>query len=264
MKYIHLIAIAFILNACAGAHKIEIVTNPKDTEVLISDRFVSDYKSIGKTPLVLDLKKNKVKGDFVYLSLRSKGRSSHNLVLPKKYAAGKINVNLKALESGENPAMNESVKREIASAKEQLENNYQAKIENIKYSHSTQVQGLNDQLKMSQMLSMNQARMFEQEKRRLLEEHDEKNKENMQKIFNKTFEIQNALQFKKLSKAGKALAELKSFDPPEGLFLTLEGNFEFINGRVNKALASYKRAMQIDPSNLELASIVKKLERVLK
>jgi len=86
----------------------------------------------------------------------------------------------------------------------------------------------------------------------------------MQKIFNKTFEIQNALQLKRLSKAGKALAELKGFNPPEGLFLTLEGNFEFLNGRMNKALASYKRAMDVDPSNLELVSIVKKLEKVLK
>lgn len=264
MKYVPIILVSFILNACAGKGKIEIISNPRGTEVLISDQFVDNYKSIGKTPVVLNLKKNKIKGSFIYLSLKAKGYSSYNLVLPKKYAAGKININLKAFSDGEGPEMSEGMKREIASAKEQLKSTYQAKLENIEYNHSARVQGLNDQIKMGQMLSMNQARMFEQEKRRLLDETDEKNKKNMQQIFNKTFEIQNALQLKKLSKAAKALAELRSFAPPEGLFLTLEGNFEFLNGRINKALASYKRALEIDPSNLELVSIVKKLERVLR
>jgi len=73
MKHAIILTIILILNACSSARKIEIVTNPKDTEVLISDRFVSDYKSIGQTPVVLDLKKNKVKGEFVYLSLKAKG-----------------------------------------------------------------------------------------------------------------------------------------------------------------------------------------------
>ncbi len=264
MKYLLCFSSVFILNACVGAGKIEIVTNPKDTEVLMSDKFVSDYKSVGVTPLTLDLKKNPVKGEFVYLSLRSPGRSPYNLVLPKKYAAGRINVNLDAVENGAGSMMNENLKREIASLKEEMDEDYKKRIEDLKYNHANQVQSLNDQLKMSQMLAMNQSRLFDQEIRRALEEADEEGKKKMQAIFNKTFEIQNALQLKRLSKAGKALAELKGFDPPEGLFLTLEGNFEFLNGRRNKALASYKRALVLDPTNLELVSIVKKLEQVLR
>lgn len=251
-----------VLSSCASKSKIEIVTSPKGAEVLISDQFVSDYKTIGQTPALIDFKENKVKGDFVYLSVQSKGYKHYNLIVPKNFSMGKIKVNLKSMDENDE-AVNRKVKRKLASIKEQIENDFKSQLESAKYSHATQMKGLNDQLRLAQALTLNQTSLFAQEKRRIASELEEKTKKNIQVIFNKTFEIQNALQNKKLSKAGKALAELKSLDPPEGLFLTLEGNFEFLNGRISKALASYKRALTVDPANLELATIVKKLERAI-
>lgn len=260
--YFILIFVYLGLSSCASKSKLEIVSNPKGAEVSISDRFVGDYKMIGKTPAVLDYKKNKIKGDFVYLSVKAKGYGQYNLVVPNKFSMGTIKVKLKASDQ-DDEAVEKEVQRKIASVRDQIQDDYKTQLESAKYNHTMQIQGLNDQLRMSQMLSMNQANIFQQEKKRLVEEMDEKNKKKTQTIFNKTFEIQNALQNKLLSKAGKALAELRQLDPPEGLFLTLEGNFEFLNGRVSKALASYKRALTVDPSNLELATIVKTLEKAV-
>lgn len=251
-----------VLCSCASSNKLEIVTNPKGAEVLISDRFVGDYKLIGKTPAVLDYEKNKIKGDFVYLSVKAKGYKHYNLVLPNKFSMGQIKVKLKPSDQ-DDEAVDKKVKRKLASVRDQIQDDYKSQMESMKYNHATQIQALNDQLRLAQMLSLNQSNLFNQEKQKLADELDEKNKKKTQSIFNKTFEIQNALQNKRLSKAGKALAELKLLDPPPGLFLTLEGNFEFLNGRVSKALASYKRALNVDPSNLELTTIVKKLEQVV-
>jgi len=251
VKYLIQIPIVLLLASCASSKKIEISANPDGAEVFISDKFLGEYKSVGKTPMTLDLSKNKVDGRFVHLSVKAEGHDDYNLVLPKKYASGKVKLKLNALT--------ENTDRGLAS-----DSNLEGQLEAMKYSHQREIQSLNDQLKMSRMLAMNQKSIFDKEQRRVKKEMEEEAKENMQNIFNKTFEIQNALQNKRLSKAGKALAELKGMNPPETLFLTLEGNFEFLNGRRAKALASYRRALKIDPSNLELITIVRKLERALK
>jgi tetratricopeptide (TPR) repeat protein len=264
VKYLkaNFILMVIFLCSCASNNKLQIVTNPKGAEVLISDQFVKDYKSVGKTPAVIDFKKNKIRGEYVYLSVKAKGYNNYNFIVPRSYSLGKIKVNLKAADLN-NDAVDKQVQRQMASERQQIKDDYQSQMESMKYNHDSQIQALNDQIRMAQMMTMNQSSLFGEQKRKIAEDLDEKNKKKTQTIFNKTFEIQNALQNKKLAKAGKALAELKSMDPPEGLFLTLEGNFEFLNGRRAKALASYRRALIVDPTNLELATIVRELEKVV-
>jgi len=250
VKYLIYTPIFLLIVSCASRNKIEISANPDGAEVFVSDKFLGEYKSVGKTPTVLDFKKTKIKGKFVHLSVKSENFQPYNVVIPKDYSSGKMKVKLSPMGDGDQS-------RKLASVSE----DYEKKLDAIKYSHTREIQALNDQLKIARMMALNQSKIFDEERRRFSKETEERTKKNVQRIFNKTFEIQNALQNKRLSKAGKALAELKAMDPPDTLFLTLEGNFEFLNGRRSKALASYKRALVLDPTNLELVSIVRQLER---
>ncbi len=212
---------------CASK-KIQLVSEPPAT-VYVSSDFSSEFTELGQTPLDIKLKDHSEGGGFTYLAFKADGHDSYRVVLPTAYSAGTVEIKLNE---------NEKVK--------DIE-------ERMKASFGAEVNVLKQQV--------NQQRTAHSEEKEKMED-DFKGRSNA--IFHKVMEIQNALHIKRLPKAAKALAELRSLDAPEGLILTLEGNFEFISGKPRRALASYTRALDIDPTNVELAGILKELKKVVR
>lgn len=207
--------------------EVKIVTNPP-AEVFVGSDFSSEYEKVGTAPVSIKVKDYAPNG-FAYISVKAPNYSDHTLVLPEAYSQGSIEVNLNKLEEVE-----------------KIE-------ERIKTSFGAQVKVLKSQLAL-------QKQNFDEEKQNL--ETSFKGRSNS--IFRKVMEVQNALHLKKMAKAAKALADLRALDPPEGLLLTLEGNFEFVNGKPKRAIASYRRALDLDPDNVELSGILKELKAVVR
>lgn len=213
---------------------VQLSSEPK-ASVFISTDFTSEYKELGQTPIELDVKKVTGDSDFAFISFKAKGYDNYRVALPSKFSSGSIEVKLNEQEK----VTDEELKKEIE--------------DKVKASYESQISTLTELIKTQQGI-------HEQKLASLKNENKLKNNQ----IFNKVMEIQNALQTKKMSKAGKALAELRYLEAPESLILTLEGNFEFISGKYSRAIASYTRALNVDPGNVELAGIIKDLKKVIR
>lgn len=61
-----------------------------------------------------------------------------------------------------------------------------------------------------------------------------------------------------LSKINRLIAE----NPGVSTFYSLSGNIHYLEKRLDKALVSYKRALELDPKSTELARLVDKLEEM--
>lgn len=222
---------------CGTTRSIKLISSPP-SDVFVSSEFSEGYKKIGTTPIDVNLKEISGSEKFAYLSFEIEGYKGHRVILPSRYSQGSIEIELEKLQ-------------DIEEIKERLKENM-----------STQLDNWREQMRQQRA---NYIANIESERRRHKEEKAELEsefKENSLKIFNKVIEVQNALHLKKMAKAAKALAELRTYPAPESLLLTLEGNFEFINGRVKRALASYQRALTIDPTNSELEGVLKELRRI--
>ncbi|MGH1468444.1 MAG: tetratricopeptide repeat protein [Bdellovibrionales bacterium] len=217
----------FFIMGCASK-KIQLVSEPPAT-VYVSSDFSSEFTELGTTPMHMKLKDHASGDGFTYLALKAEGHDSYRVVLPVEYSAGTVEVVLNR---------NEKVK--------DIE-------ERIKASFGAEMSVLKQQVSEQRLAHA-------EEKDKMKSEFKGRSNE----IFHKVMEVQNALHIKRLPKAAKALAELRALDAPEGLLLTLEGNFEFISGRPRRALASYKRALDIDPTNMELAGILKELKGIIR
>lgn len=230
----------FILSlvGCASK-KIQLVSEPPST-VFVSSDLSSEFTEIGKTPLDIVLKDHASNDKFTYLAFKAEGYDSYRVVLPSAYSTGTVEIKLNE---------NEKVK--------DIE-------ERMSASFNAQMSVLKDQVLQQRQIhaeEKDQQRQIHAEEKDQLEEDF---KTRASETFHKVMEVQNALHMKSLSKAGRALAELRVLNAPPGLILTLEGNFEFISGRPKRALASYRRALDIDPTNVELAAILKELKRVVR
>jgi tetratricopeptide (TPR) repeat protein len=204
----------------------------------VSSEFSEEYQEVGQTPVDVKLKDIASKDNFAYLSFQAEGYQKHRVILPSKYSSGSVEIKLEKLQDLEElkARLQENFETQLSALKEQMQQqraDYVARIES-------------------------EQRLYNEEKNRMEVEFQE----NSLEIFNRVIEVQNALHMKRMAKAAKALAELRSYPAPESLLLTLEGNFEFINGRVRRALASYQRALDLDPTNVELEGILRKLKRV--
>jgi len=239
----------FFIASCASK-SVKLVSDPP-AEVFVSSEFSEEYKSVGQTPIDVNLKEIASKDKFAYLSFQKEGYQKHRVILPSKYSAGTVEIRLEEL-------------RNLDSLKEQLQENFNSQLDSLKQQMQSQreeyIAKLESANRTSEEEKIRLNSLFEEERDNLLVQFEE----DSLKIFNKVIEVQNALNLKKMAKAAKALAELRTSPAPESLLLTLEGNFEYINGRVRRALASYQRALDLDPTNVELEGVLKKLKRVSK
>ena len=231
-----LYSLLFLTITAAGCatSKVQISSEPK-SKVYVSSDFTSEYKELGETPIEIDVKKITDGNDFAFISFKAEGYDNYRVALPSKFSSGSIEVKLNEQEK----VTDEVLKKEIE--------------DKVKASYESQISTLTELIKTQQEINA-------QKVVSLQTENDLKNN----RIFNKVIEIQNALQVKKMAKAGKALAELRILNAPESLVLTLEGNFEFISGKYNRAIASYTRALNVDPGNVELAGMIKDLKKVVR
>lgn len=235
----------FVFTTGCASQKVNLASDPP-AEVFVSSDFSSEFKSLGQTPIEVKLREVADDESFAYLTFKAEGHDNYRVVLPTNYGAGKVEVKLNPLDQVEDEALAKKIE------------------DKIKSGYEAQIRILKDQLDQ-------QRADFLAEKDNLRNEMDriEKNlKEDFSsasnKIFNKVIEVQNALHLKRMSKAAKALAELRVLNAPESLVLTLEGNFEFISGKTRRALASYEKALAEDPSNVELAGILADLKKVVR
>ncbi len=240
------IAVLILLSGCASKRQLNLASSPSGATVYSSTSFSSEFKEIGKTPLTIDLKKEVSDDRFAYLSFKADGHDNYRIVIPSNYSTGSIEVKL-----------NEQAKVTDEELKKEIEGE-------IREGYEAQNRLLKDQLQLAQNLAQQQKIAYDLQYQRLEEDLKKEYSTKSNLIFNKVIEVQNALHVKQLAKAGKALAEMKTLDPPPSLVLTLEGNFEFINGRINRALASYKRALDLDPTNVELAGVLAELRKVVR
>jgi|GEM_PF-3698264 len=230
---------------CASKRTVSFASTPSGATVYASTSFSSEFKEVGQTPITVDLKKYAEGGKFTYLSLKSEGHDNYRMVLPSNYSRGSVEVKLNPQAKTTDSELRLEIEKEVREG------------------YEAQTRLLKDQLELAQTLNQQRKIALEIEYKRKSEDikKDYQAKSNL--IFNKVIEIQNALHIKQMSKAGKALADMRALDPPPGLLLTLEGNFEFLNGRVNRALASYTRALDIDPTNVELAGVLADLKKAV-
>ncbi len=226
IKKLNILSLVFTFG-CASK-TVKLVSDPP-AKVFVSKGLSSEFTELGTTPLDVKLKEHASEDRFTYLNFQAEGHDGYRVVLPANYTAGTVEIKLNE---------NEKVK--------EIE-------ERVKTGFSTQMKVFKTQI-------AEQRQKHQEEKDRLESTFKDRSNE----IFQKVIEIQNALHIKRLPKAGRALAELKVLGAPESLIFTLKGNFEFISGKPRRALASYRRALEIDPNNVELAGILRELGRVVK
>lgn len=77
------------------------------------------------------------------------------------------------------------------------------------------------------------------------------------------FEVQTALGKKDLKRASGLLAEISNLKAPESVIRILEGNYNLINGQPQRALASFERALELDPSNSQVKTAVEQIKSQL-
>lgn len=240
------LVIQVLLFSCATKREINIASSPSGATVYASTSFSSEFKEIGKTPIAVNLKQYAEGGQFTYFSLKNEGYDNYRMVLPSNYSTGTIEVKLNA----QTKVTDEELRLQIE--------------QKVREGYEAQNRFLKDQLEISQKRNNQERIALELQYRKIEDDMKKAFKVKSNSIFNKVIEIQNALHVKQMSKAGKALADIRALDPPPSLLLTLEGNFEFLNGRINRALASYKRALDIDPTNVELAGILADLRKAVR
>lgn len=228
--------LAFLFLTSCASKSVNLVSEPP-SEVFIGSDFSEDYEKIGQTPVKIKLKDYSAKDKFAYLSFKAEGYQGQRVVLPAKYSSGSVEVKLEKLQ-------------DLKEIEERLKANFDTQLNALKQQMESQREEYFAKIEAEK-------RLFDEEKLRIKDEFSQDSLE----IFNRVIEVQNALNLKKMAKAAKALAELRTYPAPESLLLTLEGNFEFINGRVRRALASYQRALDIDPGNVELEGVLRKLKR---
>jgi len=230
--------ILLFLGGCA-TKELKLASDPV-AKVYVSSDFSSEFSEIGQTPLTVNLKDYADNDKFAYFSFRSDGYSEQKVVVPTSFTAGSIEVKLTKDE-------------ELEAIEERIKAGYEAQMKVMRESIESQRQVFREDLAA-------QRQDFIQEKEKM--ESSFKGRSN--RIFQKVMEFQNAVNIKRLAKASKALSELKRLNAPQNLLLTLEGNFEFINGRFGRAIASYQRALDLDPNNVELSSILNELKKVVR
>lgn len=87
-----------------------------------------------------------------------------------------------------------------------------------------------------------------------------RNDERVEQIAGSVAEIQKDIQAKNYDLALSKISHMISENPNVSTFHSLAGNVHYLEKRTEKALASYKRALDLNPKNAGLTRIVEKLQ----